>query len=221
MNNLFTATVISNTYLADNLSVLKFKSDMPSIVPGQYISVLIPDGSAPEGKAYSLATATGDTHHTLVVRKVGEYSSFLYHLTLGETFQHSPGYGHFNPNITEPLIGLASGTGISPVWSIILSNIRTNPNQSAQLVYSTRNEADAALLSDLKAEAEKGSLKLFHHQTRNPEVKLSTRINPTDYIDQQATYLICGSADFVRSMYQGLIEERIDQHKIYTEVFFE
>lgn len=221
MNNRFTATVISNTRLTKDLSVVRFTSDMEAIAAGQYISIFKPAGPTPEGKAYSLASTRADEAYTLVVRKIGEYSTFLYELEPSDTFTHSKGYGHFNPHTNDHLVGLAGGAGISPVWSVIIDSLQANSNQTATLAYSTKSEVDAALLQDLKLEASKGRLDLFHHQTKNPTAKLADRINPNDYITPEATYLVCGSADFTKDMYRGLIKGGVVKHKIYTEVFFE
>lgn len=217
----YQATVKSVEYLDHDIAIIRFTSQLGNYQAGQYITILLPNSSNPEGKAYSLASAPHEPDLMIAVRKIGEYSDFLYHLTPGSTFSHSQGYGHFNPNTTSPLVCLAAGVGISPIWSIIKHTTHTNPDQPISLAYSTRSTADAAFLSDIVELANNSKLKLFHHQTKTSLASLNKRINPEQYQQKDASYLICGSVSFVRDMWRSLNDLNINQQDIYTEVFFE
>ena len=40
-------------------------------------------------------------------------------------------------------------------------------------------------------------------------------------VPNEVAYLVCGSADFVRDMWRGLVERGVDGGSISTETFFE
>lgn len=217
----YQATVESVVYLERDIAVITFSSDLDSYQAGQYITIFIPGSSTPEGKAYSLASSPEDKNLIISIRKMGEYSTFLYNLKPGDTFSHSKGYGHFNPNTSQPLVCFAGGVGISPIWSVIKNTLASSPDQPITLAYSTKTTGDASFLPEITKARHNSALSLFHHQTKNPAAELPERIDPTDYIQADAYYLLCGSVGFTKSLWQSLSKAGISHNNIYTEVFFE
>ena len=217
----YIATVKSIEHLNGGIAVISFSSQMPSYQAGQYITIFIDNSSTPEGKAYSLASYPEEKYLSLAVKRVGEYSSFLYNLKPGDRFKHSQGYGHFNPGTTNPLVCFAGGVGISPIWSIIKQTIASNPTQPIDLAYSTKSALDASFLADITKITSHKQLTFYHHQTNSKTSKIQDRINSMKYIKPNAHYLICGSIEFVKSMRSPLVNSGINEKDISTEVFFE
>ena len=87
---------------------------------GQYITVFIEGSQVREGKAYSISSRPHEDLMSITVKNVGgEFSSYLCSRRVGDTLHISRAYGDFNPQTERPLVGIAAGCGLSPIWSIL------------------------------------------------------------------------------------------------------
>lgn len=195
---------------------------------GQYITVFFPDSSTPEGKAYSLSSAPHEKWRSITVKKVGEYSGRLHALRAGQTFQISPAYGFFNPETKKPLVCISAGCGLAPIWSILKDECAKAPARKAHLFYSNKWADEIPFHAELDAhESAHVGVKVYHHITRDEQVPVTMhrgRINLDEClkaVEDEAMYLVCGSVDFVRDMWRGLVDRGIDHNAISTETFFE
>lgn len=194
---------------------------------GQYITVYFDQTSKPEGKAYSLSSAPGEKPMSITVKRIGEYSKLLHNLKKGDTFKISRPYGFFNPATPKPLVCIAAGVGLAPIWSIIKHEHAQGNDKPVFLYYSNKTTRDISFSHELEAQHEAHiNFQLIHHITRSPRVPahmIAGRINLdrcVQVVDDPA-YLICGSVDFVRSMHRGLVKRGVGQGSISTEIFFE
>ncbi|MEO5949718.1 MAG: FAD-binding oxidoreductase [Candidatus Saccharimonas sp.] len=227
----YVATVKKIEYVGDDMVEIYFslpkKSDV-SYDAGQYITIFFDDSSTPAGKPYSLSSAPHEALLSITVKRVGEFSGRLYHMEPGDTFEMSEAYGHFNPHATRPIIALSAGVGIAPVWSVIKNELRRDKSRIAQLYYSNKSHEAIAHRVSIDTHADShGGFKVHHHITRRvdvPKHMMGNRINLDaciSAVEGEANYLICGSVDFVRDMWRGLLERGIPQELISTEIFFE
>lgn len=185
---------------------------------GQYISVYFDGSSAPEGKAYSLSSRPQDALASISVKDIGgEFSSRLCGLQPGDTMRISQAYGHFSPQVDTPLVGIAAGVGLSPVWSILAER-----NAACdQLYYGNKTEADIVYRDELAGLA----TDVHHHISRQPDTSYrrgrvdAAAIATTAH--NEAHYLLCGSVTFVRDMFRALAGQGIGRERIATEIFFE
>ncbi len=195
---------------------------------GQYITVYIDGGSHPEGKAYSLSSAPHQKYMSITIKKVGEYSGYLHSLKAGDRFTISSAYGFFNPMSKRPLVCISAGVGIAPIWSVLKDELKHDASRVAHLFYSNKTTGDIAFHDAITArDSAHESLKVAHHITRQDDVPAHMHIGRIDLdkcveaVEDEANYLICGSVDFVRSMWRGLSERGIAPELISTETFFE
>lgn len=185
---------------------------------GQYISVYFDDLNVPEGKAYSLSSRPADDLSSITVKDVGgPFSSRLCSMKAGDSLCISHAYGHFNPNTDAPLVGIAAGVGLSPVWSILASN----DNDRHALHYGNKTDDDIVYRTEL-AELKTS---VSHHISQQPDTQHKHgRMSVEEVIEsslEEAHYLICGSVDFVRNIFRELEHGGINRKKISTEIFFE
>ncbi|QWQ32246.1 hypothetical protein KOY48_05390 [Candidatus Minimicrobia naudis] len=76
--------------------------------------------SVREGKAYSISSLLPDELMSITVKNVGgEFSSYFCSRHVGDKLRISPAYGDFNPQTERPLVGIAAGCGLSPIWSVL------------------------------------------------------------------------------------------------------
>lgn len=220
-----TATVKKVVRVGKDIAIIYFTVPGFTYAAGQYITVFFDGASRPEGKAYSLSSAPHQPLQSITVKRVGEFSGRLCSLAPGDTFTCSPAYGHFNPAVTTPLVCIAAGVGIAPVWSVIKSELRSNSERDITLVYTVTNTAAMPHRHSIARQAaECANFTARQHITRQvivPPNAQKERISVSKCLRPGAVYLLCGSVTFVRDMWQGLTEWGVAPEAISTEVFFE
>jgi len=194
---------------------------------GQYVTVYFDGTTTSEGKAYSLCTAPHEPTIGITVKNIGEYSGKLHALKRGDVFLVSNAYGFFNPNTLRPLVCLCAGVGISPVWSVLKSELRRDEDREAHLFYSNKSSAGIAHLREIDAIREsRVRFRASYHITQeaNPPAPMRVgRIVLDECVEaaDDARYLLCGSVGFVTAMARGLVERGVASTRISTETFFE
>ncbi len=212
--------VVTIYFLLQNRAKLDYEA-------GQYITVYFENSSAPEGKAYSLSSAPHEKWMSITVKKIGEYSGRLHALRAGDVFAISEAYGFFNPRTSQPIVAISAGCGIAPLWSIIKDEYWREKARIAHVFYTNKTADDILFqheISDLHAQHP--DLSVAHYITRQPELGDAFRIGRIDIdavaqLGDEARYLVCGSVEFVKDMWVGLMQRGIGQNNISTETFFE
>jgi oxidoreductase FAD/NAD(P)-binding domain protein len=195
---------------------------------GQYITVFFDDSSTPEGKAYSLSSAPHEDDLSITVKRVGEYSGKLHDLKPGDTFMISAAYGYFNPETSRPLVCISAGCGLAPIWSIVKDELRRDKGRLAHVFFSNRDAKEIPFHEALNGhEQAHDSLTVHHHITRNKQVPVNMHRGRIDLdacvkaVEGEVNYLLCGSVEFVRDMWRGLVDRGVSSSLISTETFFE
>ena len=86
--------------------------------------------------------------------------------------------------------------------------------------------ADDAQREQAEREARHAGVEIRHHITREtpPPTMQAGRIDLdtcVHAVEGEAMYLLCGSVDFVRDMWRGLVDRGVATSAINTETFFE
>lgn len=201
----------------------------PDFMAGQFLTVQFPDLGVPEGKAYSLSSISGDEHMSITVKAIGPYSNRLCGLRKGDSFFGSQPYGFLFEDTGAPLVCVAAGVGISPVWSVIRSVLRTDRNRKIVLLYSNKTVDDIVFADDIYlASIEHRNFVVHHHITRQSNIEGNyrrARIGSEDIKSlggesTESDYLLCGSEEFVVSMYRAIRSSGTPESRISTEIFF-
>lgn len=191
---------------------------------GQYITVYFDDTDVREGKAYSLSSAPGDQTSSITVKKVGLFSGKLHQLRPGDTMSISLPYGSFNAYKQAPIVAIASGVGISPIWSIVRDESMRQTGRPIKLFYSNKTLEDVIFHDEIEQLVASKRVSCEHFITRNPESPyVNRRIDPVDDASQYAEdhcYYVCGTTEFVRDMWRGLVGAGVPESSISTETFF-
>ena len=187
---------------------------------GQYITVFIEGSQVREGKAYSISSRPHEELMSITVKNVGgEFSSYLCSRQVGDMLQISRAYGDFNPQTEWPLVGIAAGCGLSPIWSILADA------QQPTFFYLSQKSPEYTVFSE---ELAASSIQVKKFSTRQQveekdgwhngrfEVAKIVAETPDD-----AHFLVCGSLPFVRDVWQKLTAAGVDESHISTETFFE
>lgn len=192
---------------------------------GQYITVFFDDTGVNEGKAYSLSSQPGDFDLCITVKKIGLFSGRLHDMKAGDTLCISPAYGMFNAFRDAPLVALAAGVGIAPIYSIIRHDVFRGSDRPIRLVYTNTTDDEMVFKKELDQLAHStNGFDVTYIVTRQDDSEYTgPRMNGADiardYPDRMVC--ICGAVDFVRDMRRQLVEAGIGEEAIMTEVFFE
>jgi ring-1,2-phenylacetyl-CoA epoxidase subunit PaaE len=198
---------------------------------GQYLNFKMMIDGNEERRSYSICNAPSEKSNTLEVLvklleggKVSGY--FNNHLHMDELLEVMPPMGSFNtsyhPTNTKTYIGLAAGSGISPVLSNLKESLHQEPNSNAYLFYSNRG-----MDSILRKEEVEGLTKEFgdrfkvvylFSREKHEDPLFEGRISAekldqlferfTDINVQDSTYFICGPGEMIKGMAEYLKKDK-------------
>ena len=187
---------------------------------GQYITVFIDGSQVREGKAYSISSRPHEELMSITVKNVGgEFSSYLCSRKVGDTLQISRAYGDFNPQTEQPLVGIAAGCGLSPIWSIL-----ADAKQPTFLYLSQKSPEYMVFSEELAASSIKVNKFSTRKQVEEEDGWRNGRFEVANIVSEVPSgvhFLVCGSLPFVRDVWQKLTAAGVDESHISTETFFE
>ena len=154
-----TAKLLGFRDLAPGTRHFEFESqDWPAaFVPGQFLSVTQQIGEDEITRAYSIASPPGGNRFALCANLVGEghFTPFLFHLNPGDEIHFKGPYGAFIPrHALSDSIFVATGTGIAPFRSMLLSDLRRRSGQRFTLIFGVRYEEGLLYHNEWKALAQ-------------------------------------------------------------------
>ena len=129
-----------------------------AFTPGQYLTVRrVVDGEDLR-RSYSICAAAGEALRVGVRRVAGgRFSSWLHeHLRAGDTIEAMEPQGHFGAVLTVPgaaprhLLGIAGGSGITPILSILKTVLQREPSSRFTLLYGNRSAASTMFKEELE-----------------------------------------------------------------------
>jgi ring-1,2-phenylacetyl-CoA epoxidase subunit PaaE len=207
--------------------------------PGQYLTVRRDFGGEEVRRSYSICAGLDDGHLRIGVRHVpgGIFSTFLAEqLRPGDTIEAMPPNGRFGPEIDpaarHAYLGIAAGSGITPILSILSSVLTREPESRFVLVYGnrvTQSVMFAEALEDLK-NRHLERLTLFHVLSREAQdvalmagridaAKLAALAEGAIDIPAMDAAFLCGPRDMMRAAKAGLAELGMPAERIHMELF--
>ena len=131
---------------------------------GQFLTVRVPDAGTGSARCYSLASSPhADTDVKFTVKRVlgGHGSNWICDTVgVGDELEVLPPGGTFGPrSLTEPVILVAGGSGITPVISIAKSLLFSGSGD-VFLVYANRDEASVIFAAELRSLTERFATRL-------------------------------------------------------------
>lgn len=222
-----TCKVLKKEYAAPNVVYLEFEPAKKfDFLPGQFISVLVPDGYAHVKRCYSLAGAPGEKYSLCVkVLENGLGSRYLANIEPGEAFQALAPYGIFTYEPVLPdqsVCFIATGSGVAPIRSMVYSDAfqKFGPH-SAYGVFGFRTDEETLY----KSEWEQAGLDVTYCISRGETNSFSGRV--TDYLRANmkslavmaSVFYICGNAEMISEVKQILSKAGVESERIRYEAF--
>lgn len=188
---------------------------------GQYVTVYFDETGDKAGRAYSLSSYPGDKLASITVKKVGLFSGKLHKLEVGDTLEISQAYGFLMVDDDKPILAIAGGVGIAPIWSILRYTLAEDGNRRVVLLDSNKT-ADDIVFKDkidvLERRYPNFEVNQFiTREGRNRHVDIERDL-PPDYLDMQI--YICGPVDFVKEIWVQLKSKNVSDDQVATESFY-
>ncbi|MEJ8855689.1 1,2-phenylacetyl-CoA epoxidase subunit PaaE [Variovorax robiniae] len=225
--------------VAVTFAVPEHLDDTFSYVQGQYLTLrTLLDGEELR-RSYSICSAVQDRRLRVAIKRVsgGAFSNWAAeNLRPGTAIEVMPPQGQFHmalqPDAQRHVVAFASGSGITPVLSIIKTTLLAEPNTSVTLVYGNRSSSGVMFkeeLEDLKdtylgrfnlvwiMSRESQDIPLFNG--RIDHEKCSQLL--THWIDPAGidAAFICGPEDMMLATSQALQDHGVDKSRIKVELF--
>jgi ring-1,2-phenylacetyl-CoA epoxidase subunit PaaE len=132
--------------------------DKFEFLPGQHLPIQIEVDGKPVRRTYSICSAPGNGTLQLGIRiqPGGVFSTYVADtLQAGDVLQVMPPFGQFHASIDpaneKTYLAFASGSGITPIISIIRSTLKQEPGSRFLLFYGNRRQNTTMFIDDLYA----------------------------------------------------------------------
>lgn len=217
---------------------LEFEPQEGSLMPynpGQYVFVRFVKSKLPkESHPFSVSSAPSKRAASLkvLVKSVGDYTSMMNKLEKGDIATLEGPYGIFMDKNTahaeNPIVMLAAGIGITPIFSILRSQMEMTPSRKIVLVWGLATKEDLLLIDELEKMRENNSNFSYHITISREQVepydfgRISLEYLQSIGVDRlfpEADFFICGPAGMMDSMKQILNKNDVQRGKIHIEEF--
>lgn len=210
--------------------------------PGQFLTLKIPINNKVENRSYSLSSSPW-LHKFLriTVKKVdgGLISNYICNeLKEGQKIAVDKPIGNFyiepNKKNSKKYVLFAGGSGITPVYSIILSLLEKEPNSKILLVYANRNLASIIFKKELEMlitdypgriciehlldSLDTDSGKNYHNERLNPQL-LDNILEQNNIAYNEGKFMLCGPQGFMDATVEILENKSVLKHNIMLEAF--
>ena len=207
--------------------------------PGQYLTFRRHFDDAEVRRSYSICASPNDGELRVAIKKVeqGKFSTYAHgELKAGEVLDVMPPMGKFTPRkaVTgrKEYLAFASGSGITPIMSIMKTVLENEPESSFTLVYGNRSRNTIIFREAIEALKNKYMLRLrlYHVLSREyMDIPLfSGRIDAAKCADFCKTLIdvsavdeafLCGPEEMILSVRQQLIDLGMPSPSVHIELF--
>jgi ring-1,2-phenylacetyl-CoA epoxidase subunit PaaE len=214
--------------------------DLFAFNAGQHLTLRTTINGQEVRRNYSLCTAPADTDWMVTVKRIGGgvFSNWVCdQLKPGDTLEVMAPHGSFATEFKAEnrrhLIGIAGGSGITPVISLIKTLLRAEPQSRFTLFYGNRDSSSIIFLETLAGLKDKhlGSLEIYHFlDAEDQDIELFNGMLNRERLEEAITALvpdaaevggwfICGPGPMMDAAEGALLDRNISKERIHIERF--
>lgn len=207
---------------------------------GQHLTLRATIDGEEVRRNYSLCTAPADGDWMVTVKRIGGglFSNWVGdQLKAGDTVDVMVPHGSFTTDVdatkSRHLVGIAGGSGITPVMSLIRTVLREEPQSRFTLLYGNRDSSSIIFLEALANLKDKhlGRLEIFHFlDAEEQDIELFNGMLNRERLDQAIPALvpdavevdgwfICGPGPMMDAAEGVLLDRNIPKERIHIERF--
>jgi CDP-4-dehydro-6-deoxyglucose reductase len=232
------AKLISKKMLTADVFEMKLESSLPfTFLPGQFVSILVP-GAGPGGRdlrrAYSIASSPelmpSDNVFELCVKLVegGPGTNYLNNLQIGESFKGHVPFGDFvyKTPANKHVIFIATGTGIAPFRSMVLSKVFNDHKPlSAKILFGARDANDLFYGDEMVPLLGEGFIETLSRPSGqwngfNGRVTDWLRQNAQSIDWKNTEFYLCGNGAMIDEVKSILNSMEVEKSAIHQEVYY-
>jgi len=208
-------------------------------IQGQHLTLKKDIEGEDTRRSYSICSCPLNQVLTVAIKKLegGKFSTYANEkLKVGDEIEVMPPHGHFyiplDPLQENNYVAFASGSGITPIISIIETTLKTEPKSQFSLFYGNRQSGSIMFQEELEGLKNlfMGRFSLYHILSQEvQETELfNGRIDKEKVIAYSKIffsskdvdhYFICGPEEMMIDVRDQLISQEIDEKKIHLELF--
>jgi ring-1,2-phenylacetyl-CoA epoxidase subunit PaaE len=207
---------------------------------GQHLTLRATIGGEEVRRNYSLCTAPDDQDWMVTVKRIGGglFSNWIGdQLKAGDTLEVMPPHGSFttdfDPAKSRHIVGIAGGSGITPVMSLIKTTLKFEPNSRLTLLYGNRDSSSVIFLEALAGlkdkylrrleiyhflDQEEQDIELFNGMLNRERLEEAIPALVPDAADVDA-WFICGPGPMMDAAEGVLLDRNIPKERIHIERF--
>ena len=206
-----THKIISKQFISDTAFVLKFERNDISFEPGACVSI--------KNRPYSIASSASDEYIMLLVRKIGEVSTYLSELSPDDEIVVQDTFNYFNPGKgmrDGEYVYIATGVGVAP----FLSAFKSYQHKPYMTAYGIRESKD--LIEDLLISSMSHRLVVAVSREDGYAAKRVTDASVLNQIPlkDNFTYYLCGVDGMIDQVSDHLIHNGVEVTNVKSELFF-
>jgi ring-1,2-phenylacetyl-CoA epoxidase subunit PaaE len=207
---------------------------------GQHLTLRTTLNGEEVRRNYSLCTAPDSDDWLVTVKRIGGglFSNWVGdELKAGDMVDVMPPHGSFTtefaPTNSRHLVGIAGGSGITPVMSLIRTLLRYEPESRFTLLYGNRDSSSVIFLEALAALKDKylGRLEIYHFlDAEEQDIELFNGMLNRERLDEVIPALvpdaadvdgwfICGPGPMMDAAEGALLDRNIAKDHIHIERF--
>jgi ring-1,2-phenylacetyl-CoA epoxidase subunit PaaE len=207
---------------------------------GQHLTLRATINGEEVRRNYSLCTAPDESDWMVTVKRIGGglFSNWVGdNLEPGDMVDVMPPHGSFtsdfDPAQSRHLVGIAGGSGITPVMSLIKTVLRCEPDSRFTLLYGNRDSSSVIFLEALAGLKDKylGRFELYHFlDAEEQDIELFNgmldRVRCDDAIlslvpdaAEVSDWFICGPGPMMDAAEGALLDRNIPKDRIHIERF--
>ena len=189
---------------------------------------------------YSLCTAPAENDWLVTVKRIGGglFSNWVGDaLKAGDTLDVMPPHGSFTTEFdaakSRHLVGVAGGSGITPVMSLIKTLLREEPHSRFTLLYGNRDSSSVIFLEALAALKDKhlGRFEIYHFlDQEEQDIALFNGMLNRERLEEAIEHLvpdaadvdgwfICGPGPMMDAAEGVLLDRNVAKERIHIERF--
>lgn len=193
---------------------------------GQFLTVRVRLGMEHFIRCYSMSSSPAtDEHLRITIKRVegGRVSNWMNDfLKPGYKVEAMPPSGGFTlvEGATRPIVALASGSGITPMMSIIKTALATT-DRTARLLYANQSR-DSIIFADEFAqlvEQYPGRLEVVHHLYDEAGYIDPALVSAFIGDDTDVDVYICGSRRFTGAAHEAADTKGLDPDRVHLELY--
>lgn len=212
-------TVMKITLKLENPKEMEFLS-------GQFVSLKVSESVYRSYSIFSSMFEKSSISLIIGIAHDGVGANYVRNIQIGDIVEFIGPSGRFvfPENIFQNFIFVATGTGLSPLISMIDDTYRLIPEKNITLLFGIRSPDDLFLYDHLKKLSNMNRnfrYKICFSKETSTKIENSFKGRVTDHmiIDRFSQYFICGNPLMVQDVTKLLIEAGIDETNIFHEKF--